>query len=712
MFCDGVFFTDALLADLESTTSHISKCPLFLSDEAAYSFPVGDQNHQQDICSPSQVPPERSLNGVDESESFSSALKSPWSGESTSPNQDVGGEDHVYSFPNKQKSSESSSSLAAMNSSLGSNLSELDRLLLELNAVQQSTPAFPTEEVAPPLPASSTNRHIQENGVSAPGKAPPPFLEKPKRVVATREIEDVRPSVESLLDELESSVPTPIPTTMVVSDELNHGQAEALSQQQARMSASSATRELDELMASLSDFKVQSNSSSQLSVNQDSGDPFLGAGSPVVPAVAGLSVTPQDTPLPLGSTSPSSTPLSLELHIDEEGYSVPTSSCGPTVVTTSSKNLQYSQIQQKDQGGTVTSEVSHLESFNVSSALTPPTQTEVSSPAHTLLTKVSACKDTAARSSSPAAVPKSPVTQSKIPSPSKAKTPSPADIKSKSQVVTKGQSPVMVPTLLEAVPRPSSPITVPRLSSPVPKSASPLSVPALSSALSVPRSASPDTVGRSSSPVTIPFLSSPVPKTASPLTLPHNSTSLPKSFGAEAIQRNSSPVTLPRLSSPVTVPKSDNWVPKGSPQVFRKTFTTSDTSSTRASPVSLASVPINTQNSPENTGDVLDLTWPCQEPLLDDALDKILAPDSNQLTENQPPACVVPGDEDKSWEEEVGIYPEFSREGTLTPMTESSWMDECFTPSSCPGTPDAALDLPVQQPSTVDRLSASGQVGI
>lgn len=49
----------------------------------------------------------------------------------------------LYSFPNKQKSSESSS--VAMNSSLGSNLSELDRLLLELNAVQQSTPAFPTE---------------------------------------------------------------------------------------------------------------------------------------------------------------------------------------------------------------------------------------------------------------------------------------------------------------------------------------------------------------------------------------------------------------------------------------------------------------------------------------------------------------------------------------------------------------------------------------
>lgn len=49
-----------------------------------------------------------------------------------------------YSFPNKQKNSESSPA-AAMNSSLGNNLSELDRLLLELNAVQQSTPAFPIE---------------------------------------------------------------------------------------------------------------------------------------------------------------------------------------------------------------------------------------------------------------------------------------------------------------------------------------------------------------------------------------------------------------------------------------------------------------------------------------------------------------------------------------------------------------------------------------
>ncbi|XP_022056103.1 paxillin isoform X2 [Acanthochromis polyacanthus] len=255
---------DALLADLESTTSHISKRPLFLSDETAYSFPVGSQG-QPEICSPPQAPPtpsERTLNGLDETESFSSAQRSPWSRDSSSPSQPVGEEDHVYSFPNKQKSSESSA--VAMNSSLGSNLSELDRLLLELNAVQQNTPAFPTEEeAAPPLPASSIIHHIQENGVSNAGKAAPPTLDKPKRGAAARGIEDVRPSVESLLDELESSVPSPIPTPLVVSDEQTDGQEETLSQQQARMSASSATRELDELMASLSDFKIQSNIQSQ-----------------------------------------------------------------------------------------------------------------------------------------------------------------------------------------------------------------------------------------------------------------------------------------------------------------------------------------------------------------------------------------------------------------------------------------------------------------
>ncbi|KAJ8379492.1 hypothetical protein SKAU_G00002700 [Synaphobranchus kaupii] len=177
-----------------------------------------------------------------------------WSQESSSPPPSQSEEDHVYSFPNKHKPTDPSS--AAMSSSLGSNLSELDRLLLELNAVQHNSPSFPTtEETAPPLPSCSTTHYVQENGGSASVKVPPPTKEKPKRN-GGRGIEDVRPSVESLLDELESSVPSPTPTPSAVQNELSDEQLETASQQQARISASSATRELDELMASLSDFKI------------------------------------------------------------------------------------------------------------------------------------------------------------------------------------------------------------------------------------------------------------------------------------------------------------------------------------------------------------------------------------------------------------------------------------------------------------------------
>lgn len=49
-------------------------------------------------------------------------------------------------------------------------------------------------------------------------------------------------------------------------------------------------------------------------------------------------------------------------------------------------------------------------------------------------------------------------------------------------------------------------------------------------------------------------------------------------------------------------------------------------------------------------------------------------------------------------------------DGSMTPLTEASWMDESMTPSSCPGTPDVALDLPLLQTPTLDRVSASGHV--
>ncbi|XP_059569528.1 paxillin isoform X1 [Alligator mississippiensis] len=274
---------DALLADLESTTSHISKRPVFLSEETPYSYPTGNHTYQE-ITVPPPVPPPPSseaLNGTvidpldqwqpttsryihqqpqSQSPVYSSAVKSSSASvprESiSSPSSRASEEEHVYSFPNKQKSAEPSPTMTS--SSLGSNLSELDRLLLELNAVQHNpASSFPADETnrSSSLP-SVTGPHyvIPETSSSLTVKAAPPTKEKPKRN-GGRGIEDVRPSVESLLDELESSVPTPVPAITVNQGEMTSPQRVTSSQQQTRISASSATRELDELMASLSDFK-------------------------------------------------------------------------------------------------------------------------------------------------------------------------------------------------------------------------------------------------------------------------------------------------------------------------------------------------------------------------------------------------------------------------------------------------------------------------
>nr|XP_045222607.1 paxillin isoform X6 [Macaca fascicularis] len=274
---------DALLADLESTTSHISKRPVFLSEETPYSYPTGNHTYQE-IAVPPPVPPPPSseaLNGTildpldqwqpsgsrfihQQPQSSSLVYGSSAKTSSASNPQDsvgspcsrVGEEEHVYSFPNKQKSAEPSPTV--MSTSLGSNLSELDRLLLELNAVQHNPPGFPADEAnsSPPLPgALSPHYGVPETNSPLGGKAGPLTKEKPKRN-GGRGLEDVRPSVESLLDELESSVPSPVPAITVNQGEMSSPQRVTSTQQQTRISASSATRELDELMASLSDFKV------------------------------------------------------------------------------------------------------------------------------------------------------------------------------------------------------------------------------------------------------------------------------------------------------------------------------------------------------------------------------------------------------------------------------------------------------------------------
>ncbi|XP_078237748.1 paxillin isoform X4 [Pogona vitticeps] len=271
---------DALLADLESTTSHISKRPVFLSEETSYSYPTGNHTYQE-ITLPPPVPPPPSneaLNGTvnDPLDQWPASLsrnihqqpqsQSPVYNSSASVSRECGispsrasEEEHVYSFPNKQKSAEPSPTL--MSSSLGNNLSELDRLLQELNAVQHNAPgSYPADEAArsPSLPSGAGSHYgVLENTTSLNTQPAAPAKEKPKRN-GGHAVEDVCPSVESLLDELESSVPSPVPAITVNQGEVSSPQRVTSSQQQTRISASSATRELDELMASLSDFKIKS----------------------------------------------------------------------------------------------------------------------------------------------------------------------------------------------------------------------------------------------------------------------------------------------------------------------------------------------------------------------------------------------------------------------------------------------------------------------
>lgn len=309
-------------------------------------------------------------------------------------------------------------------------------------------------------------------------------------------------------------------------------------------------------------------SDSQLSVNQETVDLSLVAGLPVFQAMTVPSVNPNlgsvNTLIPSSYTSPSCSCVSLELHIDEEGCSVPTSSAASMVAVTSSKSFQYSQIND---GDTVSSEISHVDSLSLSSAIKPPSQTEVNSPSNVSAIKVSASKashpldkssspNSVGRSSSPVPTAKScsPVVISKSPSPVtapvnsspilRARSPSPPDFKISNLL----QSPSPVPNndspvLLNQSPelKTANPVTVPRHSSPVSKSVSPKLVHIISSMVTVPKTASP---------VRVPRLSSPIPKSVSPVLKISSTVTVQKSATPETVPKMVTPVSNPRLSSP------------------------------------------------------------------------------------------------------------------------------------------------------------------
>ncbi|XP_053727323.1 uncharacterized protein LOC128762823 isoform X2 [Synchiropus splendidus] len=661
---------DALLADLESTTSHISKRPVFLADETPYSIPTGG-NSYQDVLAPPPVPPPPcadALNGSlldhpgshhSSQQSLGSAQKSSWSRDSSSSPLSHAEEDHVYSFPNKQKSSDSST--AAMTSALGSNLSELDRLLLELNAVQQSSPSFPTtEETAPPLPSCSISHY--ENGSAPEILVSPPPQEKPKR--NGMKLEETRPTVESLLDELEDSVPP--------SHSTRHGDLDSPSQQQARISASCATRELDELMASLSDFKPASLGSLLDSSN-----------SPHFPVSS--SVTPVATPvsrLSHASTCASplfSLPSGFELHIDEDG----------------------------GDGGLSLARHNHIRPHSPMSSLSTASDLDLDPVIDVSASMLSSQTKSLLVLSQAASFNSNQLSNS--PSPSSTSTTTPSSSSVNTILDHKSPSP-----------------TVDRVSPTVCKlSPAPVNVNKVSGS---PHDMSHDP---STSPLSVPF--TPSFTTNSPLPAASVSPLHSPSF----CYKNSSPVKSP---SPLT-------------------FTSQSVNSRHV----LASSPQDLRVSPHMT-----LQPPTAEPSLDEALDKLLAMSFTQNhTEPQMKTdafclgrgvqevqeeLILPldrnsvqpytftsntntitdesvdggtdGNGDLDWADEelsMSLHDGFDgtmtpyterpyTDGSMTPLTEASWMDESMTPSSCPGTPDVALDLPLMQPTNIDRVSASGHL--
>ncbi|XP_026766544.1 mucin-17 isoform X4 [Pangasianodon hypophthalmus] len=684
---------DALLADLESSTAHISKCPVFLPDETPYSFPSSGSLLQDDTSPPPVPPPPSSeaLNGSlqkqadsqhSSQQSLGSAQKSTLSRDSSSPPLPHTEEDHVYSFPNKQKTP-SDSSAAAMSSALGSNLSELDRLLLELNAVQQNTPSYTsTEDAAPPLPPSSSARYIQENG--AHSGITPAAKEKPQRN-GTKGPEEGRPTVESLLNELESSIPAPMPTPSGLQTE---GHLDVPSEQQGRMSATSATRELDELMACLSDFKVQSNPSSLGSLNSeplfDQSNSFSNvaeihsSSAMIVPtAVSPAPNLPSKsncyTPLP-------SPPVPLELHIVEDSNDTVLRSSAlkpapsPLHSTTSVSALSSPPFSPSNPhpdpviNDSVSMLSTELESLvGLSQTITTTTTTKVSTISHGNQQHLPANPQSLLSSSTtkstlvfsvPVAKFQSPVSQ-----PGNAKT-SHKD----NSLIIQASNDVCLETSPELKSAATSPIStsVPVSESPIVHSPSP------------PKPASPYIT-------TTPISSVAVPKTSS------LSAVLP-----EPVAVTTKPLSPMRPEAPALEPSLDDALDNLLTMNFSKPEAESQN-------VATSVCKMNSTEHPEVfEGTLVAVDRMVVQPDMhteSDAGDGLLEDQSDCRSELL------------DWADMELKLSYDGADGSMTPMTEASWMDDSLTPSSCPGTPEAQMDLPTLHPvSTMDRISASGHL--
>ncbi|XP_047237818.1 nuclear envelope pore membrane protein POM 121-like isoform X2 [Girardinichthys multiradiatus] len=670
---------DALLADLESTTSHISKRPVFLPDETPYSIPTGGFPNQ-DVSVPPPVPPPPSADALNGSladqpdshhssqQSLGSGHKSSWSRDSSSSPLSHIEEDHVYSFPNKHKTSDLSP--AAMTSALGSNLSELDRLLLELNAVQQSSPSFPTtEEAAPPLPSCSITHY--ENGGAPDILVSPPLQEKPKR--NGMRLEEAQPLVESLL---EGSGLSPSSST-------GHNDLDTSSQQQTRMSASCATRELDELMASLSDFKPSS----------------LG----FLPDQAGTPSTSHHSPAPSSITPVASSSLSLphppvcsflplsagfELHIDEDGKDCGSVMPHPSLLGPHSPSSSFSAASDIDLDSVIDVSATMLSSqtksllvlcqsapSNSSLLGNSPSLSNITTPSLTSVNTVLEHK-----------TPTSPSPSAERLSPSVSK------VFCASECI--GQRPAcFLDHDFDFTSPPLSKSCTPPLSTPSP--------------LSAAGSASQSSLHFPSKPYS--------PSAVSPLMIPSplifTSTSRQLSEVSPGVQRDT-PLTL---QQPTAVePSLDEALDK----LLAMSFAQSHASHLEEQLEKMEAHSLDKELQEVQEELILPMDRRCIQPDTFTSTTNTITEDSIDIGTD--------GNGDLDWADEElsmslhdgldGTMTPFTErlytDGSMTPLTEASWMDESMTPSSCPGTPDVALDLPLLQAPSIDRVSATGHVRI
>ncbi|XP_042617544.1 caskin-1 isoform X3 [Cyprinus carpio] len=561
-----------------------------------------------------------------------------------------------------------------MTSALGSNLSELDRLLLELNAVQQNAPSYSTtEDAAPPLPPCSVAHYIHENGAH-PGIALTPAAQDQPQRNGTKGTEDGRPTVESLLNELESSVPSPTPSPCALTSELTDGQVDTASEQQGRISATSATRELDELMACLSDFKVQSNPSSLGFLNSE----LMFEQTTTIAEIHSTPTTAMSKTLtPTLQADPSqfypglSPPSNFELHIVEDsgepGAVPPPSSVVPKPSSPLSppvaSSARFSPVPELGLDSSIDVPASLLFSQAESQVVLSQTITTTSTSGGGDICSI--------REGSPSAKLTSTGLKSYSPI---IKSPSPTSAPLVSRT-NERVSPLLTPAsihlyLSSSEAKPMSPVpSLPR---------SPLPTVSESPSLSLPKAVSPPLILYSSSSLVVPKSPSPKPSSGQP----DSAVSL-KPFPPTGLESATYEPSLddaldkllamsfsrPENEAPITASAASRLVLEVQPEVYEETIVVADRSNIHP----------DTHTESEMGDGLLEDQSDCRS--------------------------------DLDWADMELKMAYEGPDGSMTPMTEASWMDDSLTPSSCPGTPDAQMDLPMpHMAGTMDRISASGHI--